>query len=90
MIFRSIVILAAMAAGTAFAQDHPRLPHRVLHVVSLSQIDVMCPGAFACSAPDWHKRTCHVYVPDAQLPGWPSRRRLLAHEFRHCDGRGQD
>jgi hypothetical protein len=39
---------------------------------------------------DWGKRTCHVYVPNAHRPGWPSRRQLLAHEFRHCDGRGQE
>jgi hypothetical protein len=31
-----------------------------------------------------------VYVPNAHRPGWPSRQQLLAHEFRHCDGRGQD
>jgi hypothetical protein len=91
MILRSIVILVAMAAGTAFALDHPRLPYRVLHVISPAQLEATCPrGAFACAIADWGKRTCHVYVPNAHRPGWPSRRQLLAHEFRHCDGRGQD
>jgi hypothetical protein len=90
MILRSIVILVAMAAGTAFALDHPRLPHRVLHVISPAQLEAMCPGDFACAIPDWGKRTCHVYVPNAHLRGSPSRRQLLAHEFQHCDGRGQD
>jgi hypothetical protein len=91
MILRSIVILVSMAAGTAFALDHPRLPHRVLHVISPAQLEATCPkGAFACAIVDWGKRTCHVYVPNAHLPGRPSRRQLLAHEFRHCDGRGQD
>jgi hypothetical protein len=48
MILRSIVILVAMAAGTAFALDHPRLPHRVLHVISPAQLEATCPrGAFA-------------------------------------------
>ena len=90
MILRSIVILVAVAAGTAFALDHPRLPHRVLHVISPAQLEATCPGDFACAIPDWGKRTCHVYVPNAHRPGWPSRRQLLAHEFRHCDGRGQE
>jgi hypothetical protein len=67
MILRSIVILVAMAAGNALALDHPRLPHRVLHVISPAQLEATCPGDFACA-----------------------RRQLLAHEFRHCDGRGQD
>jgi hypothetical protein len=39
MMLRSIV----MAAGTAFALDHPRLPHRVLHVISPAQLKAMCP-----------------------------------------------
>jgi hypothetical protein len=91
MILRSIVILVAMAAGTAFALDHPRLPYRVLHEISPAQLEATCPrGALACAIVDWGKRTCHVYVPNAHRPGWPSRRQLLAHEFRHCDGRGQD
>jgi hypothetical protein len=90
MILRSIVILVAMAAGNALGLDHPRLPHRVLHVISPAQLEATCPGDFACAIPDWGKRTCHVYVPNAHRPGWPSRRQLLAHEFRHCDGRGQD
>jgi hypothetical protein len=38
MILRSIVILVAMGTGTAFALDHPRLPHRVLHVISPSDV----------------------------------------------------
>jgi hypothetical protein len=88
MILRSIVILVTMAAGTAFALDHPRLPHRVFSPV---QLEATCPGTFACAIVDRGKRTCHVYVPtNAHLPGRPSRRQLLAHEFRHCDGRGQD
>jgi hypothetical protein len=41
---RSIVILVAMAAGTAFALDHPRLPHRVLHVISPVQLKATCPA----------------------------------------------
>jgi hypothetical protein len=83
MILRSIVILVAMAAGTAFALDHPRLPHRVLHVISPVELKATCPAdALACAIVDWGKRTCHVYVPNAHLPGWPSRRQLLAHEFR--------
>jgi hypothetical protein len=90
MILQSIVILVAMATGNALALDHPRLPHRVLHMISPAQLKAMCPGDFACAIADWGKRTCHVYVPNAHLPGWPSRRQLLAHEFRHCDGRGQD
>ena len=90
MILRSIVILVAMGTGTAFALDHPRLPHRVLHVISPARLEATCPGTFACAIVYWGKRTCHVYVPNAHLPGWPSRRQLLAHEFRHCDGRGQD
>jgi hypothetical protein len=90
MILRSIVILVAIAADTAFALDHPRLPHRVLHVISPAQLEAMCPGDFACAIPDWRMRTCHVYVPNVHLRGWPSMRELLAHEFRHCDGRGQD
>ena len=91
MILRSIVILVAMGTGTAFALDHPRLPHRVLHVISPVQLKATCPAdAFACAIVDWGKRTCRVYVPNAHLPGWPSRRQLLAHEFRHCNGRGQD
>jgi len=44
MILRSIVILVAMAAGTAFALDHPRLPHRVLHVISPAQLEATCPS----------------------------------------------
>jgi hypothetical protein len=65
MILRSIVILVAMAAGTAFALDHPRLPHQVLHVISPAQLEATCPrGAFACAIADWGKRTCHVYVPN--------------------------
>ena len=90
MILRSIVILVAMAAGTAFALDHPPLPHRVLHVISPAHLEATCPGTFACAIVDWGRRTCHVYVPNAHLPGRPSRRKLLAHEFRHCEGRGQD
>ena len=90
MILRSIVILVVMGTGTAFALDHPRLPHRVLHVISPAQLEATCPGTFACAIVYWGKRTCHVYVPNAHLPGWPSRRQLLAHEFRHCNGRGQD
>ena len=70
MILRSIVILVVMAAGTAFALDHPRLPHRVLHVISPAQLEATCPrGAFACATVDWGRRTCHVYVPNAHLPG---------------------
>src|SRR6516165_7847353 len=88
MILRSIVILVAMAAGTAFALDHPPLPHRVLHVISPAQLEATCPGTFACAIVDWGRRTCHVYVPNAHLPGRPSRRKLLAHEFR--PERGQD
>jgi hypothetical protein len=79
-----IMILVAMGAGTVFALDHPRLPHRVLHVISPAQLEATCPGTFACAIVYWGKRTCHVYVPNAHLPGWPSRRQLLAHEFRHC------
>jgi hypothetical protein len=47
MILRSIVILVATAAGTAFALAHPRLPHRVLHVISPAQLEATCPGDFA-------------------------------------------
>ena len=48
MILRSIVILVAMAAGTALALDHPRLPHRVLHEISPAQLEATCPrGALA-------------------------------------------
>jgi len=44
MILRSIVILVAMGTGTAFALDHPRLPHRVLHVISPVQLKATCPA----------------------------------------------
>ena len=53
MILRSIVILVAMTAGTAFALDHPPLPHRVLHVISPAQLEATCPGTFACAIVYW-------------------------------------
>ena len=53
MILRSIVILVAMGTGTAFALDHPRLPHRVLHVISPAQLEATCPGTFACAIVYW-------------------------------------
>jgi hypothetical protein len=89
MMFRPI-LMTTMAVSIAFAQGHPQLPHRVLHAVSPAELEAICPGAFACATPDWHSGICHVYVPNLQLPGWPSRRDLLAHELRHCNGRGQD
>jgi hypothetical protein len=49
MMLRLIVILVAMAVGTAFALDHPRLPHRVLHVISPVHLEATCPGDFACA-----------------------------------------
>jgi hypothetical protein len=76
--------------GAAAARDHPRLPYRALHVVSPAHLQLICPEAFACSQPDWRTDTCHIYVPNVALLGWPSRHALLTHELRHCDGRGQD
>jgi hypothetical protein len=76
--------------GAAAARDHPRLPYRALHVVSPAHLQAICPEAFACSLPDWQTDTCHIYVPNVALLGWPSRQALLTHELRHCDGRGQD
>jgi hypothetical protein len=74
MILRSIVILVAMAAGTGFALDHPRLPHRVLHVISPVQLKATCPAdAFACAIVDWASApamcTCLMHICQAGPQG---------------------
>jgi hypothetical protein len=59
MILRSIVILVTIAAGTAFVLDHPRLQHRVLHVISPVQLRGDVP---------WHLCLRHCGLGQAHLP----------------------
>jgi hypothetical protein len=83
-----IVLLLALAVPAA-AQDHTPLRHRVVHFVSLAQLEAICPGTYSCALarpPD----TCLVYLPDRAPSGWPTRAAMLRREFGHCAGRGQD
>jgi hypothetical protein len=81
-------LLLALSVPAA-AQDHAPLRHRVVHLVSLTQLEAICPGTYSCALarpPD----TCLVYLPAQAPSGWPTRAAMLRHEFGHCAGRGQD
>ena len=67
---RLIVILVAMAAGTPFALDHPRLPLRVLHVISPAQLE---------ASPQSTGEALLTGSPRRPLPtAFPVRSRVLA------------
>jgi hypothetical protein len=83
----ALLLASSPALATA---DHPPLHHRVVHRVSLAELQSRCPQTYSCSIPDWMSGTCTVLIPDRVLPGWPSGGAMLRHEFAHCDGKGAD